>query len=126
MRTEEFIRLDGQAIRLTSVSRHGNDLSLVVIVRGTGSRDELEALLARPTFVVAFGDDPERRMHTATIDLRSSGEGATSVHRFAVTLEPAPDDESIQPSSANEDALNQRLARIERKLDAILARLDSH
>lgn len=125
MRNEEFIRLDGQAVRLTSISRQDDALALVVIVRGGSNRDELQALLARPSFMVSLGDEPERRMHTASIDLRSSGEGSTSVHRFAITLEPATDESpSVDLGEAQTDLLH-RLSRIERKLDAILARLDS-
>ncbi len=125
MRNEEFIRLDGQAVRLSSVTRDGDVLSLVVIVRGNSSRDELQALLARDSFTVSLGEDPERPMRAEEIDLRSSGEGPTSVHRFAIVLEPASDRPTKNESLDAQSELMQRLARIERKLDAIIARLDS-
>ena len=47
----------------------------------------------------------------------------SAIHRFAISLEPAPD---IPAAAAQDgDDLAERLARIERKLDAILARLDT-
>lgn len=124
MRTDDFIFIDGQAVRLTSVSRDGDTLTLVVIVRGSGGRDEMQAILGRDAFEIALGDDPPRRMRVADVDLRSTGSGATAVHRFAITLEPAPAPDDA-PTGAPLDDLAQRLARIERKLDAIIARLDS-
>jgi hypothetical protein len=123
VRDEDFIFIDGQAVRLTSIKRDGDRLSLVVIVRGSGGRDELQGLLARDVVTVALGDDPPRPMRTAEVDLRSSGTGATAIHRFAISLEPAPD---VAAAAAQDgDDLAERLARIERKLDAVLARLDA-
>ncbi|MGB3329003.1 MAG: hypothetical protein WBA46_08630 [Thermomicrobiales bacterium] len=124
MRNEDFIFIDGQAVRLTSVTRDGDRLSLVVIVRGSGGRDEMQALLGRGSFEVTLGDDPARRMQVAEQDLRSTGTGPTAIHRFAITLEPATTDPR-DPADVAEHVLAAQLARIERKLDAIIARLDA-
>lgn len=125
MRNEDFIFIDGQAVRLTSVARDGETLSLVVIVRGSGGRDEMQAILGRDTFEVVLGDDPPRPMRVTDVDLRSTGTGPTAVHRFAITLEPAPGPDATPADGTDPDDFDQRLARIERKLDAIIARLDA-
>ncbi|MGN6031429.1 MAG: hypothetical protein ACTHQE_07160 [Thermomicrobiales bacterium] len=125
MRSEDFIFIDGQAVRLTSVARDGETLSLVVIVRGSGGRDEMQAILGRDTFEVVLGDDPPRPMRVTDVDLRSTGTGPTAVHRFAITLDPAPGPDAMPAGETAADDLDQRLARIERKLDAIIARLDA-
>lgn len=124
MRTDDFIFIDGQAVRLTSVAPDGDALTLVVIVRGSGGRDEMQAILGRETLEVALGETPPRRMQVADVDLRSTGTGPTAVHRFAIRLEPAPDGAAVASGVALED-LDQRLTRIERKLDAIIARLNA-
>ena len=123
MRDEDFIFIDGQAVRLTSIARDGDRLSLVVIVRGSGGHDELQGLLEREPFEVTLGDEPPRRMQVAAIDLRSSGAGATAIHRFATVLEP--ESSPLPAVTHGDDDLTRQLARIERKLDAIIARLDT-
>jgi len=124
MRTDDFIFIDGQAVRLTSLAPDGDALTFVVIVRGSGGRDEMQAILGRETLEVALGEAPPRRMQVTDVDLRSTGTGPTAVHRFAIQLEPAPEADTA-PSGTALDDLDQRLARIERKLDAIIARLDA-
>ncbi|MGC4105482.1 MAG: hypothetical protein QM753_03885 [Thermomicrobiales bacterium] len=123
MRNMDFIFFDGQAVRLTSISQDGDRLSLVVIVRGSGGYDEMQTLLGRDSFEVTLGDDPPRRMQVAAVDLRSTGTGATAIHRFGIMLEPAQD--TSPDVAADDEALTRQLARIERKLDAIIARLDA-
>ncbi|MGC4193291.1 MAG: hypothetical protein QM589_19255 [Thermomicrobiales bacterium] len=124
MRDEEFIFIDGQAVRLTSIARDGDRLSLVVVVRGSGSHDELRSIMDRDTFEVTLGDEPPRRMRVGNLDLRSTGTGATGIHRFAIALEPVSEVDP-EPAPVPEPDIAQRLARIERKLDAIIARLDA-
>lgn len=124
MRDEDFIFIDGQAVRLTAVTRDGDQLSLVVIVRGSGGRDEMQTLLGRDAVEVTLGSDPPRRMQVQNVDLRTSGTGATAIHRFAITLELAID-AGQDAALPDDDALVRQLARIERKLDAIIARLDA-
>jgi len=124
--SNDFVTINGQYVRVTSFTRDETQgmLSLVVIVRGDAARDEVQALLRDQPLTVAIGAEPPASMRVAGIDLRSSGEGARTIHRFAITLEPADMDEASGTSPdvpSSESALMQRLDAIERKLDDLIA-----
>jgi hypothetical protein len=130
----DFIYLNHQAVRLTSFTREpeSSRLSLVVIVRGNPARDELNALIASEPILVAFPDEEPAGMHVAAIDLKTTGEGARSIHRFDLKLVPwaSQDDTGPRPDDATEPGsvreLIRRLDAIERKLDQVIARLSDH
>ena len=128
MASNDFVTINGQYVRITSFTRDETQgtLSLVVIVRGDAARDEVQALLRDQPLTVAIGAEPPASMRVAGIDLRSSGEGARTIHRFAITLEPAGADDIPSATSAPDagSALMQRLDAIERKLDHLIALMD--
>ncbi len=119
--------INGQAIRLTSLVRDEvtGALSLVAIVRGDAARDEITALFRDQPLAIAFPDESATTMRITHLELRSTGEGARTIHRFSVTLEPADggnDGSGGQVTeSVAESALMQRLDAIEQKLDHLLA-----
>lgn len=129
MASNDFVTINGQYVRVTSFTRDETQgpLSLVVIVRGDAAREEMLTLLRDQPLTVAMGAEPPLSMRVAGIDLRSSGEGARTIHRFAITLEPASADatSTISPGGpSSESALMQRLDAIERKLDYLIALMD--
>lgn len=133
MASAEFLTINGQPIRLTSLARDPSTgaLSLVVIVRGDAAREELTTLLHDQPLTVSFPDETAvaETMRVSGLELRSTGEGARTIHRFAISIEPysapildAP--EQIAESTV-ESGLMQRLEAIERKLDRLLALLET-
>ena len=128
MASNDFVTINGQYVRVTSFTRDETQgaLSLVVIVRGDAARDEVQALLRDQPLAVAMGAEAPASMRVAGIELRSSGEGARTIHRFAITLEPAEADDIPSATSAPDagSALMQRLDAIERKLDHLIALMD--
>lgn len=133
MASPEFAIINGQSVRLTSLKRTEEDgtLTLVVIVRGDAARDELTTLLDRTPLSVAFPNEAPESMKVTELDLRSTGEGARTIHRFAISLVPQSSTiQAIQAiteaktGSSAESALMQRLDAIERKLDRLLQLAD--
>ncbi len=133
MASPEFAIINGQSVRLTSLKRTEEDgtLTLVVIVRGDAARDELTTLLDRTPLSVALPNEDPENMKVTELDLRSTGEGARTIHRFAVSLVPQSSTiQAIQAiteaktGSSAESALMQRLDAIERKLDRLLQLAD--
>lgn len=130
MASPEFAIINGQSVRLTSLKRTEEDgtLTLVVIVRGDAARDELTTLLDRTPLSVALPNEDPENMKVTELDLRSTGEGARTIHRFAISL--VPQSSTIQAiteaktGSSAESALMQRLDAIERKLDRLLQLAD--
>lgn len=123
----DFVRINQQAVRLTSVTRDEDTqrATLVVIVRGDAARNELTDLLNQQPLQVEFPDEEALTMRIAELDLRSTGEGVQALHRFAIDLEPFRQDLVPEVSeSTAESALMQRLDAIEDKLDQALALLD--
>lgn len=133
MAAAEFVIINGQSIRLTSLAKDEatGALSLVVIVRGSAARDELTTLMHDQPLNVSFPNEGtatagiSEAMRVSGMELRSTGEGARAIHRFAISLEPyslpfSDEPDAIDESTA-ESALMQRLDAIERKLDHLLA-----
>ena len=130
-RNVDFITLNGQPVRVTSleVSPEGQ-WSLVVIARGTASRDHLTDLLREPHVTIGVGEEPPRPLAVGEVNVRSSGEGQQAIFRFAITMhdralvpnEQAP---STMPTPEHAEDIadtntDERLARIEAKLDELL------
>lgn len=135
MATADFVTINGQSIRLTSLARDDTNgaLSLIVIVRGDAARDELTTLMHDQPLTVSFPNEgsgaPTEPMRVAGLELRSTGEGARTIHRFAISLEPysrpVTDDMEHLTESTAESALMQRLDALEQKLDRLLTLLDT-
>lgn len=116
----EFIRLNGQAVRVTSFRRNETtgSIEIVVVARGTAVGQNLSALGQQTSLEVEVPDEPSREYRVAQTDLRSSGEGEQAVHRVKFTLQPMTTDKT------NPVEHETQLDRIERKLDELLKRLE--
>lgn len=122
MPTPEFIFLNGQAARITSMKPDPDSsrFTLVLMARGSADRDQLLNLLRGDHLSVRVGDEPERRMTATDLDIRSTGEGPRAIHRIQVTLEPEPGSTlDSEPAPSPED----RLSSIEDRLDEIISLL---
>ena len=118
MATPEFIYLNDQAARVTSLvpdDATGHD-RLVVIARGSGDRDHLLELLNDPELQVRFGPEPGTPMRATNIDIRSTGDGPQAVHRIQTDLVPVNAPEATSLPSPQEDP---RIS-IESRLDQII------
>ena len=115
----EFIRLNGQAVRVTSFRRDATtgQIEIVVVARGTAVGQNLSALGQETSLDVEVPDEPSREYRVAHTDRRSSGEGEQAMHRVKFTLEPMTTDKS------NPIERETQLDRIERKLDQLLEQL---
>lgn len=118
MATPEFIYLNDQAARVTSLvpdDATGHD-RLVVIARGSGDRDHLLELLNDPELQVRFGPEPGTPMRATNIDIRSTGDGPQAVHRIQTDLVPVNSPEATSLPSPQEDPRTS----IESRLDQII------
>lgn len=116
MSSPEFVRLNGEPVRVTSLTRDGDSISLVVIVRGTFANQQFQHALTHAPLRLAFPDEPEQEVAVANAEHHTSGDGERALHRHSVRLIAAA---SAPPT----EDLNARLDRIEDKLDRILAAL---
>ncbi|MDQ4099136.1 MAG: hypothetical protein M3121_01390 [Chloroflexota bacterium] len=118
----DFVRLNGEPVRVTSLSRDGERISLVIILRGSGAHRHVRDLLGQRPLRLAIPDEPEREVVIEHAEHAVSGEGERALYRHSVRLIPAA---STPPPQADGGDLTARLDRIERKLDRILAKLDT-
>lgn len=116
MSSPEFVRLNGEPVRVTSLSRDGDAISLVVILRGSFANQQFQHALTQSPLRLAFPDEPEQEVAVKHAEHHISGDGERALHRHSVHLITA---ESAPPT----DDLTDRLNRIEDKLDRILAAL---
>ncbi len=130
MAAPEFLRLNGQAVRVTSwmADAEGDASTLVVIARGPADRDQMFTLLEARPLVLSLPDEPDRTVITREVDVRSVGSGQQAIYRIVASLAPAPDDFSAAgppPDNATTPApsVEDRLASIEHRLDEIVALL---
>lgn len=118
--TPDFIHIAGEAVRLTSLTRDadGERLTVVVMMRGSRDHERLVGLLSRTPLTIALPGEEPRRMTVAADQVTSTGEGPRTIYRHAIALRPA----GAAPETAI-DTVEQRLARIEAKLDQVLSLL---
>jgi hypothetical protein len=130
MAAPEFLRLNGQAVRVTSWQEdaNGDASTLVVIARGPADRDKMLALLKARPLILSLPDEPDRPVVTHNVDLRGTGSGQQAIYRIVASLAPTPtaDPEETHPShyaTTPAPSVEDRLASIERRLDEIVALL---
>jgi PAS domain-containing protein len=116
----EFIFLNGQAARVTSLTPDDETggFTLVVMGRGSADRDQLLKLLNADELSVRLGGGPEQPMRVTSIDVRSSGDGPQAIHRIQANMAPRRDETpgSTPPAPSIED----RLTSLEQRLDRII------
>jgi hypothetical protein len=112
----EFIRINGDTVRVTSLRRDSAKgvIELVVVARGTTAGQQLSALGQLPSLQIGLPDEPEATYRVAAFDQRASGEGERIVYRVKFTLAHETNG-SISPVTDE-----TQLDRIERKLDEVL------
>lgn len=120
MSNPDFIYLNGQAARVTSLrsTPETGGFTLVVIARGGADRDQLLELLNAEDLVVRVDRGPERAMRTTDVDIRSVGEGPQANHRIQATLVPV--DSSLPEPPSSHTAPSDERTSIERRLDRII------
>ena len=120
MTNPEFIFLNGQAARVTSLrpADESGALTLIVIARGGADRDQLLELLNAEQLNVRIDSDKERAMRTTDVEIRSVGEGPQANHRIQAVLVPL-DDAFPEPPAASATPPDNR-STIEQQLDQII------
>jgi hypothetical protein len=118
----EFIRIDGQAIRVTSLKRdpERGTIELVVVARGTAAAAEVADLNDRPRLNVELPDEEPATCIVSDFDWRKVGEGERAMNRFRIVLQVVSDSADADDPAKAETQLD----RIERKLDELLRRFD--
>ena len=119
MTQPEFVRLDGQAVRVTSLKRDEitGEVELVIVARGSAAAQVLRDIARKSVVTMEILDEATDDYAIAETDFRTSGQGEQAMKRIRFTL--APQAESGKPAPEPETQLD----RIERKLDEVLARL---
>jgi len=123
----EFIRLDGEALRVTSLRRdESGELVLVVVARGSTAAQELEKFSKKPVVDVEIPDKLTAKHRLTSFSMRGVGEGERAIYRATFKLRPAPErvrrEIRVIPRMESPQQSSQ-LDRIEQKLDELLALL---
>lgn len=123
MTNPEFIFLNGQAARVTSLKPNDETggFSLIVIARGGADRDHLLELLNSENLNVRIDIGEERAMRTTDVEIRSVGEGPQANHRIQAVLVPL--DDAFPEPPAPESAPLDTSTSIQQKLDEIIVLL---
>jgi hypothetical protein len=123
MAAPEFLRLNGQAVRVTSWQddADGDASTLVVIARGPADRDQMLALLGARPLVLSLPEESDRTVVTRDVDVRGAGNGQQAIYRIVASLAPAPapDAAAVENATTPSPSVEDRLASIERRLDEI-------
>jgi hypothetical protein len=121
----EFIFLNDQAVRVTSLRRDDTTqaFTFVFIARGSGDRDRMTELFEAQPLTLRIPDEGEWLVAARDVDLRSSGEGQQAFHRFSVTLVPAGDP-APETQATPEPTIDDRLTSLEQRMDQIVALLN--
>ena len=116
----EFIFLNGQAARVTSLTPEGETggYTLVVMGRGSADRDQLLKLLNADNLSVRLGNGPDQPMRITDIDVRSSGDGPQAIHRIQAHMVPGRDRTPGTTPAA--PSIEDRLTSLEQRLDTII------
>lgn len=116
----EFICLNGQAARITSLTPDDKTggFTLVVMGRGSADRDQLLKLLNADDLSVRLGSGPDQLMRVTSIDVRSSGDGPQAIHRIQTNLVPRQDETPATTTPA--PSIEDRLTSLEQRLDRII------
>jgi hypothetical protein len=119
MTEPEFVRLDGQTVRVTSLKRDeaSGEVHLVIVARGSAAAEVLRDIAGKSSVTMEIPDESSVDYAIAETDFRSSGQGEQAMNRVRFSLKPR-----TEPGQMPAQAGTQ-LDRIERKLDEILARL---
>lgn len=119
MAQPEFVRIDNQAVRVTSLKTDETTgtVDLVIVARGTAAATFLADLANKETVSLEIPDESTDAYSVKGVDIHSTGSGEQSMKRARFTLVPA----SLAPPSEN--LAESQLDRIECKLDQILAEL---
>lgn len=123
MPAPDFVFLNGQAVRATSLTPlDEGGFRLVVIARGGADRDQLTELLHAPDLQVRVGAGETQPMHATEIDVRSVGEGPQAIHRIETVLAPGATEASAaaEPDST---APGDALSPLQQRLDTIIGLL---
>ncbi len=125
----EFIRLNGNAIRVTSWTALSDPgaFRLVSIVRGSADAALLADLLSRSPLDLEIPGEPQRIVYPNRLDRRDTGEPPATITRFSIDLSPNPpggatdtgvDAPAETPSPIT---LEQRIAALETEVTALKA-----
>lgn len=120
MAAPEFIFLNDQAARITSLApdESTGGFTLVVMGRGSADRDQLLKLLNDDDLIVRVGSGSDQAMRASDIDVRSSGDGPQAIHRIQALLVPKSPDIPEEPDAGTSDV--DRLVSLEQRLDRII------
>ena len=120
MTSPEFIFLNDQAARVTSLveNQASGGFALVVIARGGADRDHLLDLLNADDLQIRLDSGPSRTMRTTEIDIRSVGSGPQANHRIRAVLEPL--DEMLPEPATPPPPSEPASSMVEHKLDQII------
>jgi hypothetical protein len=110
----EFVKLDGQHVRVTSLKENGAELVLVIVTRGSADAEFVHELAQKSAVFLELPDQEPATWEIAKSDLRGSGEDERRMVRAEFTLLPA--------ATAEASSAETQLDRIERKLDELLRR----
>ena len=121
MSQPEFVRVNGQTVRVTSLKRDETSgrVEIVIVARGSIAAQALADLGSQPTLELEIADEPTGVFAVTETDFRSTGDGEQSMNRIRFTLDP------VEKPDMKAAELESQLDRIERKLDELLARIDS-
>jgi hypothetical protein len=117
----EFIRLNGNAIRVTSWTPLDDPgaFRLVTIVRGSADAALLAELLSHKPLDLDVPGEAGRPVYADCLERRDTGEPPATITRFSIDLSPTPTGNDTPPATSNSTSspaatsLEQRVAALE-------------
>ncbi len=122
----EFIRLNGQAVRVTSwkPGSEPGSFDLVTITRGSRDAELFEDLLNQSRLTLEAGAGPAMTVAAGGIDRRTFGEGQSRITRFSVVLTAS--DDIPTPDPRPELSLEARIVALEAEVSQLRRLVKQH
>lgn len=117
----EFVKLNGQAVRVTSWRPEGDGpgtYTMVTITRGSRDSETLDQLLAQRRIELQIGSEEVITVIARDIDRRAVGTGESGITRFAIVFERC-DEESGAGAAVPARSVDDRLAALEAEVERL-------
>lgn len=124
-RTPEFIRLNGNAIRVTSWTplEEPGTFRLITIVRGTADASRLVDLLSQQPLELEIPGEPVRPVYPDRLERHDTGEPPATISRISIDLSSNP--AGPQSAATKRRSLDDRVTALEQDVSQLKALIES-
>jgi hypothetical protein len=110
----EFIKINGQAVRLTRFYRRTveggqgvalDEIELVVMLRGRTVQRSFQDLLRAPRFLIEIPGADSLQMVLGSASLQTSGTGEAAIHRYDIVFREVPESAALRSAERKNEAV---------------------